>query len=113
LTQPAEGIGDVLRHLLEPSAVAGHEAAANALAMAAEDRDHAGEPLRWGQSLIVGLGAANRDPERFDEPDRLRELLVVVPRVLRRLPGLTLAETPTGQPTLDFRGPTSLRVTWR
>jgi cytochrome P450 len=107
--------------------------------IATEDRDYNGLDLRTGQSVLVGLGAANRDPERFEEADRLRldrpdnqplsfgwgahhclgaslareELRVVLPRLLHRLPGLTLVEPPTYQPTLDFRGPTSLQVTWR
>src|SRR5262249_56261463 len=29
-----------------------------------------GKPIRRGQSVIAIMGAANRDPERFPEPDR-------------------------------------------
>jgi len=36
-----------------------------------EDRDFRGVRLRRGQQLVLLLAAANRDPERFDEPDRL------------------------------------------
>jgi hypothetical protein len=39
--------------------------------IALEDLDLAGETVRRGQSLIVLLGAANHDPERFEDPDRL------------------------------------------
>jgi cytochrome P450 len=107
--------------------------------LATADREHAGVRLRRGDSVIVVLGAANRDPERFDAPHELRldradnqplsfahgahyclgaslakeELRVVLPHLLRRLPGLTLAAAPTYQPTLDFRGPTRLLVEWR
>jgi cytochrome P450 len=41
------------------------------------------------------------------------ELRVVLPHILRSLPGIRLAARPSYQPTLDFRGPTSLMVTWR
>ena len=39
--------------------------------MVLEDREFRGHRLRRGQQLIVVLAAANRDPERFQEPDRL------------------------------------------
>jgi pimeloyl-[acyl-carrier protein] synthase len=107
--------------------------------LAREDREHGGAVVRRGGSVIVVLGAANRDPERFDEPNELRldradnqplsfahgahyclgaalakeELRVVLPSILRSLPGIRLAARPSYQPTLDFRGPTSLMVTWR
>jgi cytochrome P450 len=107
--------------------------------LAREDREHAGALVRRGGSVIVVLGAANRDPDRFDAPHELRldradnqplsfahgahyclgaalakeELKVVLPHILRRLPELQLTARPSYQPTLDFRGPTSLTVTWR
>lgn len=107
--------------------------------LAREETEVFGRRLRPGQPLIVLLGAANRDPERFEDPDRLdltrvenrhvafshgahwclggnlarQELAVVMPLVLDRLPNLALAEEEiTWQPTLDFRGPTRLAVTW-
>jgi cytochrome P450 len=107
--------------------------------VAREDREHAGALVRRGGSVIVVLGAANRDPDRFDEPHELRldrtdnqplsfghgahfclgaalakeELKVALPHILRRLPGVRLTARASYQPTLDFRGPTSLTVTWR
>lgn len=39
--------------------------------IALRDFDYAGKHIREGQSLVVLLGAANRDPEAFPEPDRL------------------------------------------
>jgi cytochrome P450 len=107
--------------------------------IAREDREYAGGVVPRGGSVIVLLGAANRDPRRFDEPNELRvdradnqplsfghgahyclgaalareELRVTLPHVLRRLPGLRLTARPVYQPTLDFRGPTSLMVAWR
>ena len=36
-----------------------------------EDCEIRGVPLRRGQPVVLALGAANRDPEAFDEPDRL------------------------------------------
>ena len=36
-----------------------------------EDCEMGGVPLRRGEPVVLALGAANRDPEVFDEPDRL------------------------------------------
>ena len=36
-----------------------------------EDCETHGVPLRRGEPAVLALGAANRDPEAFDEPDRL------------------------------------------
>ena len=36
-----------------------------------EDCEMRGVPLRRGEPAVLALGAANRDPEAFDEPDRL------------------------------------------
>lgn len=105
--------------------------------LAERDRTVLGRPLAKGEAVVVLLGAANRDPARFPEPDRFdvrraenqplsfafgahyclgaalarAELRVGIPLVLERLGELELVEPElTYQPTLDFRGPTSLRV---
>ena len=107
--------------------------------IADRDRTVRGIDLRAGQALVVMLGAANRDPEVFAEPDRFditrtdnphvafahgahfclgaalarAEMQIVLPRILERFPDLRLAERDIEwQPTLDFRGPNRLLVTW-
>jgi cytochrome P450 len=105
--------------------------------MAACDTEIAGVPIPAG-SLVLGLlGAANRDPLRFTEPDRLdlgraepRHLAfgsgihyclgaplarlegqVAIGTVLRRFPALTLAvECPTWRPSSTLRGLEALPV---
>ena len=39
--------------------------------MVTEDRELLGRRLRRGQQLVLVLAAANRDPEQFEDPDRL------------------------------------------
>ncbi|MGH0034607.1 MAG: cytochrome P450 [Myxococcota bacterium] len=39
--------------------------------MARADCELGGQPIRRGQMVVAVLASANRDPERFDEPDRL------------------------------------------
>jgi pimeloyl-[acyl-carrier protein] synthase len=105
--------------------------------IADRDRTVQGVALEQGQPLIVMLGAANRDPEVFSDPDRFditrrdgphlafahgahfclgaalarAEMRVVLPRVFERFPKLRLAEEEIcWQPTLDFRGPNRLLV---
>jgi len=102
------------------------------------DRTMIGREWQTGAAAVVLLGAANRDPARFDEPDQFditrtpnaplsfahgahhclgaalarEELRVVIPLLFDRLPALALAEPIECQPTLDFRGPTRLVVRW-
>ncbi len=99
-----------------------------------------GRAVRAGESVVLLLGAANRDPAVFDRPDVLDlrrpnaarhvafgfgahhclgaalarvELRVALPLVLARFPDLALAPGPVRrQATLDFRGPERLAVTW-
>ena len=39
--------------------------------IATEDFEMCGESIRKGQQIALLLGSANRDPEKFPEPDRL------------------------------------------
>jgi cytochrome P450 len=106
-----------------------------------EDVELAGRMLRAGESVTVSLPAANRDPDRFDEPDRLDltrrttghlafgygihqclgqhlarlELRVGLTRLLHRFSRLRLA-IPAGEVPLStdmgFYGVHRLEVTW-
>lgn len=93
-------------------------------------------PVRAGQRLINLLGAANRDPRQFSEPDELRldrdegpglsfgggihhclgaalarlEVQVMLPMLLRRYPGACLAGEPMRRAGLMIRGYTSLPI---
>jgi cytochrome P450 len=105
--------------------------------IADRDRELRGLTLRAGEPVIVMLGAANRDPDVFDEPDRFditrdpnphvafghgmhfclgaalarAEMEIVLPRLFERFGSMRLAgETIEWQPTLDFRGPNRLLV---
>jgi cytochrome P450 len=105
--------------------------------VADRDRHLHGLDLRRGDPVIVMLGAANRDPDVFPDPDRFDitrapnphlafshgahfclgaalarvEMEVVLPRLLERFPAARLAdEHVPWQPTLDFRGPNRLLV---
>ena len=105
-----------------------------------EDGELAGRRVKAGDALQLFLGAANRDPARFRDPDRFdmartrnrhvafafgphfclgaalarEELRIALDHLLDRLPGLELAlDEVAWQPTIDFRGPLSLPVRWR
>lgn len=98
-----------------------------------------GKPIRQGDAVTVVLAAANRDPARFVDPDRLdlaradnRHLAfgwsthfclgaplarlegrIALATLLRRLPGLALADSPLQwRDILILRGLTALDVTW-
>ena len=105
---------------------------------AQEDVRIGGAEIKRGQNLTVMLGAANRDPRRFDEPDRLRldrpdpapisfghgihhcvgaalarlELRVALPAIVDALGDYEIApDDVTWKTSLAFRSPTRLQVT--
>ena len=106
---------------------------------ALEDVEAAGVRLRKGAKIGLLLGAANRDPERFPEPDAFEpgrdpnphvafgagvhfcvgaplarlEMAVALPILFERLPGLRLAERPRRRDAFHFHGLEALRATWR
>jgi cytochrome P450 len=98
---------------------------------ATEDVEISGTVVPKGESVIVAIGGANRDPGVFDQPDRLMidrpdasrhlafslgmhhclgaalgrlEGRIAVAELTRRYPGLELAEAPTRRPLLVLRG---------
>jgi cytochrome P450 len=108
---------------------------------AAADVDLGGKAIRRGELVIAILGAADRDPARFPEPDRFDvrregtkhlafgrgshfclgaplarlEAEIALETLFRRLPGLHLAaapEEPAWRPTPGFRRLVSLPVAW-
>lgn len=107
------------------------------LRWAAEDLTVAGVTVRANQHVQLMLGAANRDPARFPDPDRFDpdrpdnhplvfgagahiclgavlgklEGTVAFPRLLRRLPGLALAGPPTPLDRPAQRGYATVPVT--
>jgi cytochrome P450 len=105
--------------------------------IAPEDVDLGGRLIRKGQAAIAVMGAANRDPERFPDPDRLdltradnRHLAfgwaahfcfgaplariegqIALTALLGRMPGLALEDGPLAWRTnLGLRGLTALPV---
>jgi hypothetical protein len=108
--------------------------------VALEDIEVGGVPIKRGENIINLLGAANRDPEAFEQPDRLDvarpgvraisfgggihhclgaqlariEGEIAIGTLLRRLPTLTLdnIETPEWRPTFTLRGLKTLPATW-
>jgi len=107
--------------------------------LAPNDLQMGGKTIRRRQAVLAVMGAANRDPGRFPEPDRFdicrqdnRHLAfawaahfcfgaplariegqVAFETVLRRLPNLKLAPEPVNwRENLAFRGLTTLKVTF-
>ncbi|MEV6635656.1 cytochrome P450 [Actinoplanes sp. NPDC051470] len=98
--------------------------------------------IRAGEGVVLSLQTANRDPDRFPDPDRIdpdrpnarqhlafgfgphqcighllarATLDVALPRLFHRLPGLRLSEHSQRLPvteSMDFHGIRQLHVTW-
>ncbi len=97
-----------------------------------------GHGVRTGETVVGVLGAANRDPAQFPDPDELDlarkpnrhvafgggihfclgaplarvEARIAIPALLGRLPGLELGGTPVRRDTVTLRGLSSLPVTF-
>ena len=106
---------------------------------ATEDVEFSGVTIRRGEISILLVGAGNRDPERFTDPERLDvtrtdirhlafgagahyclgaplarvEAQIAFTELLRRLPGLRLAtEAPEWRDNIVLRGMKSLPLEW-
>ncbi|HLW91646.1 MAG TPA: cytochrome P450 [Roseiarcus sp.] len=106
---------------------------------ALEDLSYEGVTLKKGERIGLLLGAANRDPERFVDPDRIDggrmpnphvafgggihfcvgaplarlELATVLPVLFERLPRLALSGPARYRDSFHFHGLQSLPVRWR
>jgi cytochrome P450 len=118
-----------------------HESPVQAVARSvAEPIAFGGQEFAVGELIVALIGAANRDPEVFEDPDRLdvtRERLrplsfgggihfcigaqlarleaeIVFATLLRRMPALRLVdpEKPSWRPSFTLRGLTTLPVAW-
>ncbi len=106
---------------------------------ALEDIEFARVSLKKGDKIGLLLGTANRDPERFSDPDAFDaardpnphvafgagihfcvgaplarlEMAIALPVLFARLPGLRLAEKPQYRDAYHFHGLKVLKVAWR
>ncbi|GER85226.1 cytochrome P450 [Thermogemmatispora aurantia] len=107
--------------------------------LAPEDTELGGKKIRKREAVIAVMGAANRDPERFPDPDRLNirrednrhvafawgshfcfgaalariEVQIAIELIVRRLPSLRLEPVPlVWRENLGLRGLKSLPVSW-
>jgi cytochrome P450 len=107
--------------------------------VALEELDLAGQRVGQGESVLALLGAANRDPDQFTEPDLLDitrahnphlafgrgihfclgaplarlEAQIAIAGLVTRFPGLRLAGAPERRPTVTLRGLTRLPLVVR
>jgi cytochrome P450 len=105
--------------------------------VAREDTDIAGTPVSTGDWAVLMLGAANRDPKRYPDPDRFDparadiqplslgagihhclgaalarlEGAIVFSQLLERFPGIAPGDAPTRRDRLTMRGYETLPVT--
>lgn len=127
-----QAVEELLRHL---------SVADPLLRAALEDVEVAGQLIRAGETVTVSVQAANRDPHKFPDPDRLDihrratghlsfghgvhqclgqqlarvEMTVALPALFARFPALRLAVPPEEVPLRDranVYGVISLPVTW-
>ncbi len=99
----------------------------------------ANTPLQRGQMIGLSLGAATRDPGRFDQPEKFMpgradpghvsfgagahfclgvplarlEMRIALPILFERLPGLRLSDAPQYADRYHFHGLEALEATWR
>ena len=105
---------------------------------ALEDLELNGVSLKQGDRIGLLLGAANRDPAAFPDPDRLdlarapnphvafgagihfcigaplarREMQIGLSALFRRLPGIAISEPPRWRDAYHFHGLEALKVRW-
>lgn len=105
-----------------------------------EDLEYGGEEFKRGDIVGLLLGAANRDPEKFPQPERLNferpgltaaniafgagihfcvgaplarlETQIALPILIERLPGIQLEGTPKYADRYHFHGLEKLNLTW-
>jgi cytochrome P450 len=108
--------------------------------MATRDLEIRGRRIRRGELVVLFLAAANRDPERFPDPDRLdlgradnahlafshgphfclgaqlarAEAQIAIGTLVRRFPGFEgPREPPAWRPSISLRGPAALPIRLR